>query len=66
MKQQVEVTVKITLWVNADLNKEGIKELTKGILSDKLKGTPEFDEIGMKNQIEVLNVKEEAEIFDNS
>jgi hypothetical protein len=71
MKQEVEVTIKLTLEVDTDVDKKGIKEIIKKLLplpAGWLKNWIEESLPDRKYSIikhKVISIKEEAQIYKN-
>jgi hypothetical protein len=61
MKQQVDVTLKLSLWLDAAMDED---EIVTRVRSSLPKAFGE-ELTAMKNPVDILDVKQEAEIYDN-
>ena len=58
--QQVEVTIKINLWVDIELNKQAIKDMTNSVIQHAF--IEEMQEVLPEYRVTEIIVKEESEI----
>ena len=61
MKQQVEVTLKLSLWLDASMDEDAIVTHVRSALPDAFGASL----TEMQNPVDILSVKLEAEIFGN-
>jgi uncharacterized protein YqkB len=63
MKQEVEVNVKLTLWLDADMDQESIGVYVRESLYAGFEDQLEY--IQQNKLVDILDIKEEAEIYGN-
>jgi len=59
MKQQVEVTLALSLWLDATMDEEAITTYVRGALPHAFGEALTF----MTNPVDVLTIRQEAEIY---